>query len=122
MRCGKTLALCVNAAVFLVVSFFALGFLTPTPQPAEAAVTSSSQAHSMWDNSGLDLPDEFEDGDVALRHRSQDADVTAISPPSKEAMGSSAPGCHASAPDSPCQVSRGCVTPLVSSPVRVLRC
>lgn len=125
MRCGRVLSFSATVTVFLVAAAVALGFLTPAPQSAEAAVVSSQSqpvSHSQWDDSGLNLPDESDDGDVARRHRSQDATDSAIAPPTREAIGSPSLDCHQPAPGTACLAFHGCAAPLDPSLVQVLRC
>ncbi len=122
MRCGRVLSFCATVTVFLVAAAFALGFLTPALQSAEAAAVVNAQSHSQWDDSGLNLPDESDDSDVARRHRSQDATDTAIAPPTQAAIGSPSLDCHQPAPGTACPAFHGCATPLDPSLLQVLRC
>ncbi|MFD3802975.1 hypothetical protein ACFWSF_10845 [Streptomyces sp. NPDC058611] len=108
--------------VFLVASALALGFLTPALQSVEAAAVVNAQTHSQWDDSGLNLPDESDDGDVARRHRSQDSTDTATAPPTREATGSPSLDCHEPASGTACRALHGCAAPLDPSLAQVLRC
>lgn len=122
MRCGRVLSFCATVAVFLVACALALGFLTPTLQSAHASSVVHSQSHSQWDDSGLNLPDESDDSDVARRHRSQDATDNATAPPTREAIGSPSLDCHRPAPGTACHAFHGCAAPLDPSLAQVLRC
>lgn len=96
MRCRKMLAFYAGIAVLLMISAFALGGSSQTPQTVDTAAHSHSV--SVFDGSGPSTPLEGVDGDVTLQHRHKAGSTTA-SPPVQAGIPSSAPDLHDCARD-----------------------
>ncbi|MEV7170484.1 hypothetical protein AB0O18_12375 [Streptomyces sp. NPDC093224] len=74
MRGKNAFALCAALAAFLVVSVFALGFLTPTLQTVEVSAGPVSATASGWHGLAPEVPTDDRDNARALRLRGSGAD------------------------------------------------